>query len=287
MGRPARVLDPAGGRGEFVNAIPAEERWLVDVVDHAERFVDPGVRVLVGQHLRRRSPRRSLRRRSSCRTCSSTLTRSRTRRRVPRSDAQDAGTGWRPRAHGTQLQVLRPRLLRLRRPPLALTHISVQEHLFAAGYDGDRGRFPVPAVLVPEPAAGVAAADPSLPADAACSGAVHGKQFLILASAGLTGPFGPFRRGRNAGSILFSRTDAAGATGWACRLDAMLRSSAAAAASACRSASPSPTPACSVALYDIDAARRRAWSRRARCRSSRPAPTSCSTRLLGAGPAAR
>jgi len=48
MGRPARVLDPAGGRGEFVNAIAAEERWLVDMVDHAERFVDPEVNLLIG-----------------------------------------------------------------------------------------------------------------------------------------------------------------------------------------------------------------------------------------------
>ncbi|MGZ8765238.1 MAG: class I SAM-dependent methyltransferase, partial [Acidimicrobiia bacterium] len=48
MGRPQRVLDPAGGRGEFVNAIAAEERWLVDLVDHAERFVDPAVQILIG-----------------------------------------------------------------------------------------------------------------------------------------------------------------------------------------------------------------------------------------------
>jgi SAM-dependent methyltransferase len=48
MGRPRRVLDPAGGRGEFVNAVPAEERWLVDVVDYAERQTDPRVRIVIG-----------------------------------------------------------------------------------------------------------------------------------------------------------------------------------------------------------------------------------------------
>jgi SAM-dependent methyltransferase len=48
MGRPRRVLDPAGGRGEFVNAVPADERWLVDVVDYPERQTDPRVRIVIG-----------------------------------------------------------------------------------------------------------------------------------------------------------------------------------------------------------------------------------------------
>ena len=48
MGRPQRVLDPAGGRGEFVNAVPAQERWLVDVVDYPERHTDPDVRIVIG-----------------------------------------------------------------------------------------------------------------------------------------------------------------------------------------------------------------------------------------------
>ena len=48
MGRPRRVLDPAGGRGEFVNAVPADERWLVDVVDYPERQTDPAVRIVIG-----------------------------------------------------------------------------------------------------------------------------------------------------------------------------------------------------------------------------------------------
>ncbi|MGH3302410.1 MAG: class I SAM-dependent methyltransferase [Streptosporangiaceae bacterium] len=34
MGAPARVLDPAAGRGEFITAVPAAERWGVDLVSH-------------------------------------------------------------------------------------------------------------------------------------------------------------------------------------------------------------------------------------------------------------
>jgi 2-polyprenyl-3-methyl-5-hydroxy-6-metoxy-1,4-benzoquinol methylase len=33
LGQPERVLDVAAGRGEFIAAIPAPERWAVDVVD--------------------------------------------------------------------------------------------------------------------------------------------------------------------------------------------------------------------------------------------------------------
>jgi SAM-dependent methyltransferase len=34
MGAPRRVLDPAAGRGEFITAVPAAERWGVDLVEH-------------------------------------------------------------------------------------------------------------------------------------------------------------------------------------------------------------------------------------------------------------
>ena len=46
MRTPAKVLDPAAGRCEFINAIPAAERWAVDTVDHGE-FRDSGVKVII------------------------------------------------------------------------------------------------------------------------------------------------------------------------------------------------------------------------------------------------
>jgi len=46
MGEPAKVLDPAAGRCEFLNAIPAAERWAVDAVDHGE-FRDPDVKAII------------------------------------------------------------------------------------------------------------------------------------------------------------------------------------------------------------------------------------------------
>ncbi len=46
LGRPSRVLDPAGGRGEFINAIPAGERWMIDAIDQTD-YLDPGVKQIV------------------------------------------------------------------------------------------------------------------------------------------------------------------------------------------------------------------------------------------------
>jgi SAM-dependent methyltransferase len=45
---PERVLDPAAGRCEFLNSVPARERWGVDLVDHVERWAAPGVKLVVG-----------------------------------------------------------------------------------------------------------------------------------------------------------------------------------------------------------------------------------------------
>jgi SAM-dependent methyltransferase len=47
LGRPQRTLDPAAGRGEFINAVPSPERWAVDAVDYEEGTHDPGVNVVV------------------------------------------------------------------------------------------------------------------------------------------------------------------------------------------------------------------------------------------------
>ena len=48
LGNPSRVLDPAAGRGEFVNAVDAEERWVVDSIEYDETVRDPDVKVLIG-----------------------------------------------------------------------------------------------------------------------------------------------------------------------------------------------------------------------------------------------
>lgn len=46
MGSPETVLDPAAGRGEFICSIPAQERWAVDEVAYAEAERASGVTVV-------------------------------------------------------------------------------------------------------------------------------------------------------------------------------------------------------------------------------------------------
>jgi hypothetical protein len=47
MGAPRHVLDPAAGRCEFLNAIDADERWAVDASEFVTRYCAPGVKVVV------------------------------------------------------------------------------------------------------------------------------------------------------------------------------------------------------------------------------------------------
>jgi SAM-dependent methyltransferase len=47
MGHPQTVLDPAAGRGEFINAVPAQERWAIDQVAYAEGTYRANVRSVV------------------------------------------------------------------------------------------------------------------------------------------------------------------------------------------------------------------------------------------------
>jgi SAM-dependent methyltransferase len=46
MGRPSKVLDPAAGRGEFIGAISAAETWAVDEVSYPEASHKPDTTVI-------------------------------------------------------------------------------------------------------------------------------------------------------------------------------------------------------------------------------------------------
>jgi SAM-dependent methyltransferase len=57
LGRPERVLDPAAGRCEFINAVPAAERWAVDAVDYEEGVAREGTRLIVSEIMAADLPR--------------------------------------------------------------------------------------------------------------------------------------------------------------------------------------------------------------------------------------
>lgn len=54
-GSPKRVLDPACGFGEFINACPATERWASDLGMDGN-FLEPGIKFLQGSFLDLRLP---------------------------------------------------------------------------------------------------------------------------------------------------------------------------------------------------------------------------------------
>jgi SAM-dependent methyltransferase len=52
LGNPERVLDPAAGLCEFINAIPAKERWAIDLNDKfISQKVDANVKKIIGNNL--------------------------------------------------------------------------------------------------------------------------------------------------------------------------------------------------------------------------------------------
>lgn len=133
MGRPRRVLDPAGGRGEFVNAVPAEERWLVDVVDYDERRTDERVRLVIGNILDIELPSAYF----DGVFASNLLEHFRAPEEVAAFLARMRET----LEPGGVLALMGPNFKYCSRDYydcadhlLALTHVSVEEHLFAAGF---------------------------------------------------------------------------------------------------------------------------------------------------------
>ncbi len=134
MGRPARVLDPAGGRGEFLNAIAADERWLVDLIDYPHRDTVPEVKVVIGDVLSLDLPRDYF----------DGIFVSNLLEHLPNPDAvaDFLGRMHQTLAPGGVLAIMGPNFKYCAREyfdcadhTLALTHVSVQEHLIAAGFE--------------------------------------------------------------------------------------------------------------------------------------------------------
>ena len=179
LGRPQRVLDCAAGRGEFIDAVPAEERWAIDMVAHPELVDAAGVKVVIGDLLEVDLPRdhfdgillsNALEHFDSQETVGTILDRL-------RGVLQPGG----------RIAVLGPNFRYCSRQyfdcadhTIALTHVAVEEHLYAAGFDIERV---IPRFLpysfrghLPQ-ARGLVAAYLRLP----LAWRLLGKQFLVVA----------------------------------------------------------------------------------------------------------
>ena len=158
LGSPERVLDAAAGRGEFINAVPASERWAVDMVDSPHLRRDPGVRTVIGNILEAELPEGHF----DLIFASNLLEHFPSQEVVGTFLAQMRAL----LAPGGRIAVLGPNFRYCAREyfncadhTLALTHTSVEEHVYAAGFIVDdvvpkflpfsfRGRLPAGPRLV-------------------------------------------------------------------------------------------------------------------------------------------
>jgi hypothetical protein len=133
MGTPARVLDPAAGRCEFLNAIPAAERWAVDTVDYGE-FRDPGVKAIIENIFDAKLPldhfdgifvSNFLEHLPTQEAIGVLLTKL-------RASMEPGGT---LAILGPNFKYCSGRYFDCADHTLALTHVSVAEHLYAAGFE--------------------------------------------------------------------------------------------------------------------------------------------------------
>jgi hypothetical protein len=179
LGRPGRVLDPAAGRGEFVNAMPSPERWALDAVAYAEATHDPGVNVLVSDVFQAALPREYF----DAVWVSNFLEHLLTQEAVADFLERMRGTlrsGGRIAIMGPNFRYCADHYFDCADHTLIFTHVAVAEHLYAAGFEplrivprflpySFRGRLPASRRLI----RGYLRTPPAW--------ALLGKQFLVIA----------------------------------------------------------------------------------------------------------
>jgi SAM-dependent methyltransferase len=181
MGAPRRVLDPAMGRFEFINAVPAKERWGIDIVAHEGATCDSEVKTVFGDVRDIDLPRdyfdgifvsNLLEHFGTQEEIASFLDRMR----------DVCAPGGRIVVMGPNFRYCGRRYFDFADHTLALTHVAVDEHLYAAGFEVARV---IPRFL-PYSFSG------ALPASRRLTKAylrlplawrVLGKQFLVVATA--------------------------------------------------------------------------------------------------------
>jgi len=133
MGAPERVLDPAAGRGEFITAVPAAERWGVDLVRQGD-IEAAGVRMIIGDVMDADLPEGHF----------DGVFVSNFLEHLPSQDAVGAALGKLrgAMAPGGRIAVMGPNFRYCAREyfdcadhTVALTHVSMAEHLYAAGFE--------------------------------------------------------------------------------------------------------------------------------------------------------
>lgn len=137
MGSPRRVLDPAAGRGEFVNALTGVECWVVDAVAYNEAHLRDGVRFVLGDAAEVDLPAGHF----DGVFVSNFLEHLPTQGEVARFLANVRAAmapGGRVAVMGPNFRYCAKTYFDCADHVLALTHVAVEEHLYAAGFEVER-----------------------------------------------------------------------------------------------------------------------------------------------------
>jgi SAM-dependent methyltransferase len=137
MGSPQTVLDPAAGRGEFIGSIPANERWAVDEVAYAEAEQTAGVKVVTAKIMDAELP-------------SNHFDGVYASNFLEHLHDQEAISQFLERMHevmktGGRIAIMGPNYRYCAKEYwdcadhyVALTHVAIAEHLYAAGFEPER-----------------------------------------------------------------------------------------------------------------------------------------------------
>jgi methyltransferase family protein len=134
LGNPDRVLDPGAGRREFINALTASERWTIDAVAYEGVQDDPSVHAIIGDARSVELPSdyfdgvlvsNLLEHFTTQEDIGGFLARMRVAMRL----------GGRIALLGPNFRYCPDEYFDCADHTLALTHVAIAEHLYAAGFD--------------------------------------------------------------------------------------------------------------------------------------------------------
>ena len=137
MGRPEKLLDPAAGRGEFIGSAPAAETWAVDAVSYEEAVHKPDTRVITAPIMEAELPQEHF----DGVYVSNFL---------EHLHDQEAIAAFLEKMHGAmatggRIAIMGPNYRYCAKEYwdcadhyVALTHVAIAEHLYAAGFEPER-----------------------------------------------------------------------------------------------------------------------------------------------------
>jgi Methyltransferase domain len=137
LGCPERVLDPAAGRCEFLSAVPSKERWGVDIAAYQEAETRRGIKLIIDDVMEADLPPSHF----DAIFVSNFLEHLPTPEAVHRFLLKMRGCtrpGGRIGVMGPNIRYCADEYWDCADHELALTHVAVEEHLYAAGFEPTR-----------------------------------------------------------------------------------------------------------------------------------------------------